>query len=73
MENVKNLMKEYENIKYCYKFLLEHKNNVIETWIDLYKNVRVLEYRCKDIELYYTVHSLSGLIFDKIIKIIKEC
>ena len=68
MENVKNLMKGYENIKYCYNFLLGHKINNIETWLDLYKNVRVLEYRCKDTELYYTVQSLSELIINEIIK-----
>ena len=69
MENVKNLKIGYENIKYCYNFLLEHKNNDIETWLNLYKNVSVLEYRCKDTELYYTVQSLTELILNKIIKI----
>ena len=73
MENVKNLMKGYEIIKYCYNFLLEHKNNDIETWLDLYKNVRVLEHRCKDTELYNNVQALSELIIDKINKIKKEC
>ena len=73
MEHVKNLMKEYENIKYCYNFLLEHKNNDIETWLELYKNAKVLEYKSEDTELYYTVHSLSELIIDKIFKIKGEC
>ena len=69
MENVKNLKKDYDNIKYCYNFLLEHKNKDMETWLNLYKNVSVLEYRCKDTELYYTVQSLGELIINKIIKI----
>ena len=69
MENVKNLKIDYDNIKYCYNFLLEHKNNDIEIWLDLYKNVRVLEYRCKDTELYNSVQSLSEFIVNKIIKI----
>ena len=73
MENVKNLKIGYDNIKYCYNFLLEHKNNDIETWLNLYKDASVLEYWSKDTEIYYNIHSLSELIIDKINKIKKEC
>ena len=72
MENIKNLMVGYENLKEYYVELLEKKNNDIETWLKLYSDVSVLEYRSKDTELYYNVQSLSRLIMDKIIRINKR-
>lgn len=72
MENIKNLMVGYENLKEYYVELLEKKNNDIETWLKLYSDVSVLEYRSKDTELYYNIQSLSRLIMDKIIRISKR-
>ena len=72
MENIKNLMVGYENLKEYYVELLEKKNNDIETWLKLCSDVSVLEYRSKDTELYYNVQSLSRLIMDKIIRISKR-
>ena len=72
MENIKNLMVGYENLKEYYVELLEKKNNDIETWLKLYSDVSVLEYRSKDTELYYNVQSLIGLIRDKIVRISKR-
>ena len=72
MENIKNLKTGYENLKEYYVYLLENKNNDIETWLNLYKNVAVLEYKSRDTEIYYNVQSLSRLIMDKIIRISKK-
>ena len=68
MENLENLQNGYNAMKERYNHLIEIENNFALSWLGLYKDVCVLEYRCNNIhnELYYYVQSLELQIRDKL-------
>lgn len=66
MENLENLKDGYEIMKNIYNSLTVKNERKIYSWLTLHSNVSVLEYRCRNTELYYEVQSLKDKVENRI-------